>query len=112
MFDPRDLIRDRDRSPGERRPPRSSSNGSERGKAIAGRLSRAGARQSFEDRSDRALADVGMYRSVSYRDLSEAHFGGHPYATRRAVDRMIRARHHARASGPAAPRAAPTKSSR
>ena len=48
-------------------------------------------RQSFEARSDRALADVGMYRSVATRDLAEAHFGGHPYATRRAVDRMIRA---------------------
>ena len=30
-----------------------------------------------------------MYRSVAYKDLSEAHFDGHPYATRRAVDRMI-----------------------
>ena len=50
-------------------------------------------RQSFEDRSDRALADVGMYRSVAYRDLAEAHFDGHPYATRRAVDRMIRGGH-------------------
>ena len=50
-------------------------------------------RQSFEARSDRALADVGMYRSVAYRDLAEAHFGGHPYAARRAVDRMVRAGH-------------------
>ena len=30
-----------------------------------------------------------MYRTVAYKDLSEAHFNGHPYATRRAVDRMI-----------------------
>ena len=30
-----------------------------------------------------------MYRTVAYKDLSEAHFDGHPYATRRAVDRMI-----------------------
>ena len=42
------------------------------------------------ERIERALADVGMYRAVSYRDLSEAHFGGHPYTTRRAVDRMVR----------------------
>ena len=34
--------------------------------------------------------DVALYRAVSYRDLSEAHFGGHPFATRKAVDRMIR----------------------
>ena len=30
-----------------------------------------------------------MYRTVAYKDLSEAHFDGHPYTTRRAVDRMI-----------------------
>ena len=30
-----------------------------------------------------------MYRTVAYKDLSEAHFEGHPYTTRRAVDRMI-----------------------
>ena len=46
---------------------------------------------SFVQRVERAIADVGMYRTVSYRDLSEAHFGGHPFATRKAVDRMIRA---------------------
>ena len=42
------------------------------------------------ERIERAMADVGMYRAVAYRDLSEAHFGGHPYTTRRAVDRMVR----------------------
>ena len=47
-------------------------------------------KQSFQDRTERALADVGMYRSVSIRDLADSHFGGHPYTTRRAVDRMIR----------------------
>ena len=50
-----------------------------------------GERLSFRQRSERALADVGIYRSVSFRDLSEAHFGGHPYTTRRAVNRWIRA---------------------
>ena len=47
-------------------------------------------RQSFEDRSERALADVGMYRTVSFRDLADARFGGHPYTTRRAVNRWIK----------------------
>ena len=46
--------------------------------------------RTLEQRVDAALADVGMYRNVSCRDLSEAHFGGHPFTTRRAVDRMIR----------------------
>ena len=43
-----------------------------------------------QERRNGALADVGMYRNVSYRDLSESHFGGHPFTTRKAVDRMIR----------------------
>ena len=42
------------------------------------------------ERNERAMADVGMYRAVAYRDLSDAHFGGHPYVTRRALDRMVR----------------------
>ena len=50
-----------------------------------------GERLSFRQRCKRALADVGIYRSVSFRDLAEAHFGGHPYTTRRAVNRWIRA---------------------
>ena len=61
-----------------------------------------GGRLSFRERSRRALADVGIYRGVSFRDLAEAHFGGHPYTARRAVDRWIREglmREHT-ASGP------------
>lgn len=50
-------------------------------------------RKNFQERTDRAVAEVGMYRSVAYRDLAEAHFKGHPYAARRGVDRMIRAGH-------------------
>ena len=50
-------------------------------------------RQTFQDRTDRAIADVGMYHNVAYRDLADAHFEGHPYAVRRAVDQMIRAGH-------------------
>ena len=46
-------------------------------------------RHNFEDRSGRAIAEVGMYRSVSFRDLAAAHFDGHPYTARRAVDRMV-----------------------
>ena len=38
-----------------------------------------------------AIADVGMYRAVSYTDLSEQHYDNHPYVTRRAVTRMVRA---------------------
>ena len=59
-------------------------------------------RLSFSERSERTLADVGIYRSVSFRDLAEAHFGGHPYTARRSVNLWIRAgalREHA-AKGP------------
>ena len=49
--------------------------------------------KTFEGRVNRAVADVGMYRSVAYGDLAEAHFDGHSYAARRAVERMVRAGH-------------------
>ena len=45
---------------------------------------------SFPERCGRALADVGLYRCVSFRDLAESRFGGHPYTTRRAVNAWIR----------------------
>ena len=48
-----------------------------------------GERVSFHERSKRTLADVGIYRTVSFRNLAETHFGGHPYTTRRAVNRWI-----------------------
>ena len=47
-------------------------------------------RQNFQDRTDRAIADVGIYRNVAYRDVVDAHFEGHPYTARRAVDQMVR----------------------
>ena len=47
-------------------------------------------KRGFQERVEGALADVGMYRNVSYRDLAESQFGGHPYTARRAVDQMIR----------------------
>lgn len=49
--------------------------------------------RSFEDRLDGALLDVAMHRAVAYRDVADAHFGGHPYAARRGVDRLKRAGH-------------------
>ena len=52
--------------------------------------SRDGGSISFRDRSERALADVGIYRCVSFRDVAETHFGGHPYTARRAVNAWIR----------------------
>ena len=45
---------------------------------------------SFRERCRGALADIGIYGAVSVRDLAEAHFGGHPYTTRRAVNAWIR----------------------
>ena len=46
--------------------------------------------RSIGARKRAATADVGMYRAVSYQDLSAQHFDGHPYATRRAVDQLVR----------------------
>ena len=48
-------------------------------------------RRSRTDRARDAVADVGLYRAVSYTDLSDRHFDGHPYATRRSVNHLIRA---------------------
>ena len=48
-------------------------------------------RRSRTARTRDAVADVGLYRAVSYTDLSDQHFDGHPYATRRSVNHMIRA---------------------
>ena len=47
-------------------------------------------RRPMADRKRDAVADVALYRAVSYTDLSDTHFDGHPYATRRAVNHMIR----------------------
>ena len=44
---------------------------------------------SFDERCARALADIGVHGAVSYGDLAEARFGGHPYTTRRAVNAWI-----------------------
>ena len=57
---------------------------------------------SFRERCRGALADIGVYGTVSVRDLAEAHFGGHPYTTRRAVNAWIREglAQETRATGP------------
>ena len=48
-------------------------------------------RLSYQRHLERSLVEVGLYRSVSFRDLAEAHFDGHPYVARRAVNQWIRA---------------------
>ena len=48
-------------------------------------------RRTRTERTRDAVADVGLYRAVSYTDLSAKHFDGHPYTTRRMVTQMTRA---------------------
>ena len=45
---------------------------------------------SFSERCAGALTDIGVHGAVSYRDLAQARFGGHPHTTRRAVNAWIR----------------------
>ena len=45
-------------------------------------------RRTRTERTRDAIADVGLYRAVSYTDLSEQHFDGHPFTTRRLVTQM------------------------
>ena len=95
MFDPLDILtRDDSRSPTPT--PTRTHSGRERQEPRTGHRREYDPRQDqrgFQERIEGALADVGMYRNVSYRDLAENHFDGHPYAARRAVDRMIRDGH-------------------
>ena len=90
MFDPRDIADDpRTRTP--ERPKRDPLKERQDRKRTGSRAEfdpRSGG-EGFKSRTERAVAEIGMYRTVAYKDLSEAHFDGHPYATRRAVDRMI-----------------------
>ena len=95
MFDPRDLASDpRTRTPGAR-PRRDHTKEREQRERDGHRreYDPRTERKNFQERADRAVADVGMYRSIAYRDLADAHFEGHPYAARRAVDRMVRGGH-------------------
>ena len=87
MFDPRDMGEDT-RQPGAGDPRKNERREKMReGARREYTPSRTG--ESFKQRTAQAVADVGVYRSVSFRDLAEARFDGHPYTTRRAVDRMI-----------------------
>ena len=90
MFDPRDLSSDpRTRTP--ERPKRDYLKERQDRRRTGSRAEfdpRTGG-EDFTSRTERAVAEIGMYRTVAYKDLSEAHFNGHPYTTRRAVDRMI-----------------------
>ena len=97
MFDPLDILtRDDSRSQTPTPAPRREHSDRDREQPRTGHRREYDPRQdnrSFQQRTEGALADVGMYRNVSYRDLAESQFGGHPYTARRAVDRMIRNGH-------------------
>ena len=95
MFDPLDILtRDDSRSPTPT--PTRSRDDRDREQPRTGHRREYDPRQdnrSFQERTEGAIADVGMYRNVSYRDLAESQFGGHPYTARRAVDRMVKDGH-------------------
>ena len=90
MFDPRDISSD-PRALTPERPKRDPLKERQDRKRTGSRaeFDPRSEREGFTSRTERAVAEIGMYRTVAYKDLSEAHFNGHPYATRRAVDRMI-----------------------
>ncbi len=95
MFDPLDILT-RDDSRSQTPIPTRSHSVRERQQPRTGHRREHDPRQdkrSFQERVEGALADVGMYRNVSCRDLAESQFGGHPYTARRTVDRMIRDGH-------------------
>ena len=92
MFDPRDIADDpRTRTQAKPKPTldRGRERADRRRSGYRAEYDPRGGRPDIQTRSDRALAEIGIYRSVAYKDMSEAHFDSHPYATRRAVDRMI-----------------------
>ena len=88
MFDPRDIVDD-SRQPGAV-DPRENARREKMREGHRREYTPSRNRESFERRTARALAEVGMYRSVSFRDLAETRFDGHPYTARRAVDRMVK----------------------
>ena len=110
MFDPRDLWREdtptpaprparADPSPDDQARPGAPSHDhparDDRARERAGHRREHDARdrphRTRTERTRAAIADVGLYRAVSYRDLSDRHFDGHPYTTRRLVTQMTRA---------------------
>ena len=48
-------------------------------------------RVSFEERKRQALEDLAIYRAVSFRDLSDARFGGNDFAARRGLSQLRQA---------------------
>ena len=56
--------------------------------------------RSLQERLDGALVDVAVHRAISYSDIVRQHFGGHPYAARRGVDRLVRAGYLAQSREP------------
>ena len=95
MFDPLDILT-RDDSRSQTPTPRREHSDRDREQPRTGHRREYDPRQdnrSFQERTEGAIADVGMYRNVSYRDLAESQFGGHPYTARRAVDRMVKDGH-------------------
>ena len=100
MFDRLDLFRDDTPtvrpSRNEPRPTERTREDRPRDELRRGHRQEYDARQparTFAERKRRATADMGMYRAVAYQDLSAKHFDGHPYATRRAVDQLVRRGH-------------------
>ena len=105
MFDPRDLVREdtptptptRADAPGHDHPAREDLARERTGhrrehdaRAQQPELRRQ-PRRSRTERTRDAIADVGLYRAVSYTDLSKQHFDGHRFATRRLVTQMTHA---------------------
>ena len=110
MFDPRDLATDPRRTVTRPRRDHTKERGQRERSGHRREYDPRTERKNFQERADRTVAEVGMYRSIAYRDLADAHFEGHPYAARRAVDRMVRAGHVRTA--PRVRKAAPTRCSR
>ena len=89
-------IFDDPRTTGPERPgpgPRRETEGAERERRKRERKRRLLERErplTRQQRSERALADIGIYRLVPFEELADAHFGGRHREARRAVNTWIR----------------------
>ena len=45
-----------------------------------------------QERKRQALEDLAIYRAVSFRDLSDARFGGNDFAARRGISQLEQVR--------------------
>ena len=54
-----------------------------------GEIRERGASRRARARMEAALVDTSIHGSVAYKDMAAAHFDGHPYAARRAIDKLI-----------------------